>query len=44
MSTLKLSTVFSPKVILYPFVLIHGVFQARQILVKEKPDMIFSKG
>lgn len=44
MSTLKLPTVLSPKLILYPYVLIRGVFQARKILVREKPDMIFSKG
>lgn len=41
--TLKLSTVFSPKIILYPYVLIRWVFQARSILLQEKPDIIFSK-
>lgn len=44
MSTLKLSTVFSPKIVLYPFILLRGIFQARAILLIEKPDIIFSKG
>ena len=43
-STLKLSTIFSPKIILYPFILIKGIFEARKILLREKPDLIFSKG
>lgn len=42
-STIKLSTVFSPKIILYPFILVRGVFQARKILLQQKPDIIFSK-
>lgn len=43
-NTLKLSTVFSPMVLLYPFLLVRWVFQARAILLREKPDIIFSKG
>lgn len=42
-STLKLETIFSPKMILYPFVLIRWIFQARTILLREKPDVVFSK-
>ncbi len=42
-SILKLSTVFSPKILLYPFVLIKWILQARMILVRENPDIIFSK-
>lgn len=43
-NTLKLSTVWSPKVLIYPFVLIRGIFQARAVLLAEKPDIVFSKG
>ena len=42
--TLKLSTVWSPKVLIYPLVLIRGIFQARAVLLAEKPDIVFSKG
>jgi UDP-N-acetylglucosamine--N-acetylmuramyl-(pentapeptide) pyrophosphoryl-undecaprenol N-acetylglucosamine transferase len=42
--TLKLSTVWSPKVLIYPFVLLRGLFQARAVLLAEKPDIVFSKG
>jgi UDP-N-acetylglucosamine--N-acetylmuramyl-(pentapeptide) pyrophosphoryl-undecaprenol N-acetylglucosamine transferase len=41
--TLKLSTVWSPKVLMYPFVLLRGIFQARAVLLAEKPDIVFSK-
>jgi UDP-N-acetylglucosamine--N-acetylmuramyl-(pentapeptide) pyrophosphoryl-undecaprenol N-acetylglucosamine transferase len=44
MSTLRVSSIFSPWILLYPFILVMGVFQARRILVAEKPDIIFSKG
>lgn len=42
-STMKLSSIFSLKVLFYPFVLIRWIFQARMYLVKEKPDLVFSK-
>ncbi len=41
--TLQLSSIFSPAVLLYPIVLIKWIYDARKILVKEKPDLIFSK-
>jgi UDP-N-acetylglucosamine--N-acetylmuramyl-(pentapeptide) pyrophosphoryl-undecaprenol N-acetylglucosamine transferase len=43
-STLKLSTVFSPKIILFPFVLLKSIFEARKILLRESPNLVFSKG
>ncbi|MBC7503432.1 UDP-N-acetylglucosamine--N-acetylmuramyl-(pentapeptide) pyrophosphoryl-undecaprenol N-acetylglucosamine transferase [Candidatus Gracilibacteria bacterium] len=52
-STLKLSTTTSPKILLYPFVLVKGIIEARQILSKIKnsntPTLqhsicLFSKG
>jgi UDP-N-acetylglucosamine--N-acetylmuramyl-(pentapeptide) pyrophosphoryl-undecaprenol N-acetylglucosamine transferase len=43
-NTLKLSTVWSPKIFLYPFVILRGIFQARAVLLAEKPDVVFSKG
>ena len=42
--TLKVSSMFSPKILLYPFVVFIGIFRARSVLVREKPDIIFSKG
>ena len=43
-STLKLSTTKSPKVLLYPIILLKGIFQARTLLKKNrKNSCIFSK-
>ncbi len=42
--TLKISTVWSWKTLIYPFVLIRGIFQARAVLLAQKPDIVFSKG
>lgn len=41
--TLKLATIFSFKSLLYPFVLLRGIFVARKVLLDEKPDIVFSK-
>jgi UDP-N-acetylglucosamine:LPS N-acetylglucosamine transferase len=43
-NTLKLSTVWSLKVLIYPFVIIRGLFESRAVLLAEKPDIVFSKG
>ena len=51
-STLKLSTTKSPKVLLYPFVLIRWILEARKILISKIPILqpsnsqvaVFSKG
>jgi UDP-N-acetylglucosamine:LPS N-acetylglucosamine transferase len=42
--TLKLSTVWSLKVLIYPFVIIRGMLESRAVLLAEKPDIVFSKG
>ena len=42
-STLKLATTKSPKILLYPFVLIQGVLQARRILSAKIPTLQNSK-
>lgn len=42
--TIKLSSIFSPKVLIYPFVVFIGIFQARKIILRENPDIVFSKG
>lgn len=44
-STLKLSTTKSPKILLYPFFLIKGVLESREILsiIREKQICVFSK-
>lgn len=43
-ATLKISSQFSPAILLYPFVLLKGIYDARKILVEQKPDLVFSKG
>ncbi len=43
-STVRISSMFSPKILIYPFVVFIGIFQARAVLLREKPDIIFSKG
>ncbi len=42
-STLKLSSIFSPFIILYPFITFIGIFQARKVILVENPDIVFSK-
>lgn len=42
-SVLKWVTFTSPQILLYPLYLIIGVFQARKILLEQKPDLVFSK-
>ena len=43
-TTMRRSSYLSPLILLYPFTLIIGIYQARKILVQEKPDLVFSKG
>jgi UDP-N-acetylglucosamine--N-acetylmuramyl-(pentapeptide) pyrophosphoryl-undecaprenol N-acetylglucosamine transferase len=43
-ATIKLSSMFSLNLLLYPFVVFMGIFQARSILLREKPEIVFSKG
>lgn len=43
-STLKLSSIFSPFILLYPIITFIGIFQARKVILKENPDIVFSKG
>lgn len=43
-TTVKLKRSLSVKNLLIPFKLISGISQAKKILKKEKPDLIFSKG
>jgi UDP-N-acetylglucosamine:LPS N-acetylglucosamine transferase len=44
--TMKLATTRSPKVLLYPFVLLRGIFEARKILkyYSKNNSCVFSKG
>lgn len=41
--TLKLSSIFSPFILLYPIITFIGIFQARKIILRENPDIVFSK-
>lgn len=41
--TMRRWSFISLGMLLYPFILILGIYQARKILVKEKPELIFSK-
>jgi len=43
MSVLRLGTLLSPKILFAPFFFIRWTLQARMSLVKEKPDIVFSK-
>ncbi len=43
-TTYKLLSTRSIGVILYPFKLIQGIFEARKILKQEQPRLVFSKG
>ncbi len=43
-SMLKWVTFTNPLILLYPFFLIKWAYDARKILLVEKPDLIFSKG
>jgi len=40
---LRLGTTRSWKVFLYPFILLHWVFQARKVLLEQKAELIFCK-
>jgi UDP-N-acetylglucosamine:LPS N-acetylglucosamine transferase len=40
---IKLVSITSPMTLLWPFYIIIGTFQARKILLREKPDLVFSK-
>jgi UDP-N-acetylglucosamine--N-acetylmuramyl-(pentapeptide) pyrophosphoryl-undecaprenol N-acetylglucosamine transferase len=40
---IKLVSITSPMTLLWPLYLIIGTFQARKILLREKPDLVFSK-
>lgn len=42
-STLKLSTTRSPRILLYPFVLIIGIYEARKLLQNKEKICVFSK-
>lgn len=42
-SILKLSSILSPFILLYPIITLIGIFQARKVILRENPDIIFSK-
>ena len=43
-TTCKLKRSFSPSNLLIPFKLLKGICEAKKILKKENPDLLFSKG
>ncbi len=43
-TTHKLTSTKSLGVFLYPFKLMQGIFEARNILIQEQPKCVFSKG
>lgn len=43
-TTYKLTSTKSFKVLLYPFKLLQGVLEARRVLKQEQPKFVFSKG
>ncbi len=42
-ATMRRWSLFSPMTLLYPFVILKGIYDARKVLVKVKPDLVFSK-
>lgn len=43
-TTYKLTSTKSIGVLLYPFKLLQGIWEARKVLLQEQPKLVFSKG